>query len=249
MKRFSIITIAWSVVLCMTVCSCGDKFGDDLRSLGKRVEILEDSLPQVETGLRALSLLAYQIESQGFITNIEQDALGNYYFTFNDESVIYLSHGQDGEDGEEADIHLSIKQSSSDGLYYWTYNGEWLYDDNGDKIRAQGIDGNNGTDGKDGKDGVDGVDGKNGKNGRNGTDGTDLTSMPKLPRINPITRTWEVYSNGVWVDTGVYADGEDGKDGKKDIVKNIEVDVATSTVTLYLWDGRQLTFSYSSLGK
>ena len=33
-------------------------------------------------------------------------------------------------------------------------------------------------------------------------------------RINPITRYWELSNDGgrTWVDTGVYADGQDGQD-------------------------------------
>lgn len=43
-----------------------------------------------------------------------------------------------------------------DGLLYWTINGEWLRDSEGNMVRAQGVDGKDGAAGADGKDG-DGI--------------------------------------------------------------------------------------------
>lgn len=47
----------------------------------------------------------------------------------------------------------------SDGLLYWTRNGQWLLGPDGNMVRAQGIDGRDGADGKDGKDGTDATEG------------------------------------------------------------------------------------------
>ena len=63
-----------------------------------------------------------------------------------------------------------------DGIYYWTINGEWLLDENGNKVQAQGRDGADGQDGKDGADGEDGKDGADGQDGKDGEDGTSLFS-------------------------------------------------------------------------
>ena len=46
-----------------------------------------------------------------------------------------------GENGDSSVIDIVI----IDGIAYWTINGQFLYDINGNKIRAQGIDGTNGT--------------------------------------------------------------------------------------------------------
>ena len=45
---------------------------------------------------------------------------------------------------------IGIKTWSEDGNSYWTLNGEWLLDDNGQKVRANGIDGKDGDDSSDG---------------------------------------------------------------------------------------------------
>lgn len=60
--------------------------------------------------------------------------------------------GQDGKDGVDgADGHSPVigVKKDSDGYYYWTIDGDWLLDENGDKIKAVGTDGKDGSDGKD----------------------------------------------------------------------------------------------------
>ena len=47
----------------------------------------------------------------------------------------------------------------TDGIYYWTLDGDWLLDSNGNKIKSVATDG---TDGEDGLDGAPGSDGKDG---------------------------------------------------------------------------------------
>ena len=59
-------------------------------------------------------------------------------------------------------------KKDTDGIYYWTLDGEWLTDEKGNKVKAQGTDGKDGVDGEDGNDGVDGEDGTDGTNGKDG---------------------------------------------------------------------------------
>ena len=41
-------------------------------------------------------------------------------------------------------------KQDTDGIYYWTLDGEWLLDDNGQKVKAQGTDGTQGEQGQQG---------------------------------------------------------------------------------------------------
>ena len=41
-------------------------------------------------------------------------------------------------------IEIGVKEDN--GVYYWTVNGEWLTDENGNKIKAEGLDGAQGID-------------------------------------------------------------------------------------------------------
>ena len=62
--------------------------------------------------------------------------------------------GSNGNDGNTPQIGV---RKDTDGIYYWTLNGNWLLDDAGKKVQAQGMNGGNGSDGTDGEDGKDGI--------------------------------------------------------------------------------------------
>ena len=69
-----------------------------------------------------------------------------------------------------------MRTASTTGPLTASINGEWLLDENGNKVQAQGRDGADGQDGKDGADGEDGKDGADGQDGKDGEDGTSLFS-------------------------------------------------------------------------
>lgn len=64
--------------------------------------------------------------------------------------------GADGQGGSggggDATTDIGVARYS-DGILYWTKNGVWLLDENGNKVKAQGVDGKDGKDGKDGQGG------------------------------------------------------------------------------------------------
>jgi hypothetical protein len=105
----------------------------------------------------------------------------------------------------------------TDGVYYWTLNGEWLLDDNGNKLPVSGKDGQNGTNGSNGQDGADGKDGQNGEDGKDGADGQDGKDGKDgvTPQLKIEEGYWFIsYDNGAtWTQLGK-ATGEDGKDGE-----------------------------------
>ncbi len=113
-------------------------------------------------------------------------------------------------------------QQDTDGNYYWTIDGEWLLDEEGNKIRANGIDGQDGADGNDGQDGKDGQDG--------------IT-----PQLKIEDGYWYVsYDNGVQWTQLWKATGEDGKDGDS-MFSNVTYDdnfvylvLADNTTTLMI---------------
>ncbi len=117
--------------------------------------------------------------------------------------------GKDGEDGVDVGHtpDIGIKQDT-DGVYYWTLNGEWLLDDDGNKIKAVGVDGTNGNDGVDGDKGDKGDQGDKGDKGDKGDTGNDGVT-PQL-RIN--NEYWEVSYDGgkTWTSLDCKATGEDG---------------------------------------
>ena len=156
-----VITVIFALAILSTVISC-DKYNytDELQGLGKRVEILEEELFDINTDLSALQLIITSIEERGYITNVNQNGDGTYTITFNNGKTTTLRNGKegtdgrDGQDGKNIDFLISVGQDS-DGIWYWTLNGEWILDGNGNKMPVTGKDGQDGKDGKDGQDGKD----------------------------------------------------------------------------------------------
>ena len=127
-----------------------------------------------------------------------------YTITFGKSSPITIYHGKDGQngnDGQDGSTPVIGVRQDTDGIYYWTLDGNWLTDDTGAKIKAQGADGQDGKPGEDGADGTPGQDGQPGKDG--------IT-----PRLKIENGFWYIsYDNeSSWTQLGK-ATGEDGKDG------------------------------------
>ena len=115
------------------------------------------------------------LQNNDYITSItpimEDSKEIGYTIYFKKGNPITIYHGQDGQNGQDGKPgedgqngqdgytpQIGVKQDI-DGIYYWTLDGEWMTDENGNKIKAQGIDGQNGQDGTPGEDGQDGQDG------------------------------------------------------------------------------------------
>lgn len=133
-------------------------------------------------------------------------------------------NGEDGQDGKTPEI--AIKQDS-DGIYYWTKDGQWLTDQQGQKIKANGIDGENGKD----------------------------AIAPKLKIENGhwLLSTDEGKS---WIDIG-QATGNDGKDGKDgdSFFQNVTQDdekvtlILANGTTIYIPKYKELTITFNKTGE
>jgi len=219
MKKKHIFLAMLTLTTAGVFCSC-DNEGDDLRGIGARVERLEADLPAITDRLEAIQRLVTAMQTHGYITRLQENSDGTTTIYFNSESnlePITLENGVVGADGAGAngESPLGVQKDPLDGIYYWVFAGDWLRDENGNRLRAQPMDG---KDGKNGEDGKNGADGKNGEDGKDGKDSTTPTSDFVLPqvRINEDNRTWEISLDGglTWTNTGVSADGKDGKDGR-----------------------------------
>ena len=116
------------------------------------------------------------------------------------------SNGSNGQDGHTPVIGI---QKDTDGIYYWTVDGSWLVDEDGNKVKAAGSDGQDGATGAPGQDGADGLPGVPGQDGTDGKDGV----TPLLKIENGL---WYVsYDDGAtWTDLG-QATGEQGPQGSQ----------------------------------
>ena len=171
-----------------------DELEDLFKDLDDRVEDLEEACEKMNTNIEALQTLVAALQANDTITSIapikQGDKIIGYTISFSKSEPITIYHGNDGKDGTNGTdgkdgqdgengkdgkdgYTPTIGVAQEDGVYYWTLDGEWLLDDNGNKIKAVGTDGKDGADGEDGKDGANGEDGKDGENGTNGENGKD----------------------------------------------------------------------------
>ncbi|MCF0174769.1 MAG: hypothetical protein HUJ95_05445, partial [Bacteroidales bacterium] len=106
---------------------------------GKRIEALETLCGQMNTNISSLQSLVSALENNDYVKSIAPVTEGGktvgYTITFTKSQPVTIYNGKDAEAPA-----VSLKQDG-DGNWYWTLNGEWLLDDKGGKVRANGLDG------------------------------------------------------------------------------------------------------------
>ena len=111
--------------------------------LEDRVDALEKLCKEVNTNISAMQTIVNALQNNDYVTSVttitESGEVIGYTITFAKSQPITIYHGKDGDTPV-----VGVKQDSDD-IYYWTLNGEWLLDANGNKIEVQGCaEGKNG---------------------------------------------------------------------------------------------------------
>ena len=237
MKRF-LLSVVLATTLALTSCQFDDsdiwgkldEYGESIRDHEQRISALEELCKQMNTNIEALQTLVNALEKRDYVTNVSEvrsngEVVG-YTISFACSDTITIYHGQDGKDGANGKDGYTPQigvMKDTDGIYYWTLDGEWLLDGKGNKIQANG---------------VNGTDGTNGNNGTNGTNGV-------TPQLKIENDYWYVsYDNGAtWEKLGKATgddgiDGENGEDGDS-IFKSVTQD--DEYVYFNLSDGTMIT--------
>ncbi len=117
----------------------------NIDSLDKRVTALEELCKQMNTNIEALQTLVNAEANKDYITNVtpikSAGKVIGYTITFAKAEPITIYHGKDGQngqDGKDGQTPIIGVRQDTDGIYYWTLNGDWLLDDNGQKVIADG---------------------------------------------------------------------------------------------------------------
>lgn len=238
-------------------CSQIDELADRVDNLESRMTRIEEICSEINTNISSMQVIITALQNNDYITHVEEILDGGisvgYMITFSKSGTITIYHGKDGVDGKDGNDGKDgidgkdglngvdgkdgvngkdgttpiIGIAIHDGLYYWTLNGEWLLDENGEMICVSG------EDGSDGKDGQNGHDGKDGKPGEDGI----------TPQLKIENDYWLVsYDNGVtWHQLGKAtgnngSNGMDGKDGDS-LFNAIDYTSNSSYVIFTLADG------------
>ena len=139
----------------LLLLGCSDKYDDsalrnDLNDLENRVAKLEDLCKQMNTNILSLQTIVTALQNNVYVTGttplMKDGKEIGYTITFSKGNPITIYHGKDGQDGEDGTTPTIGVKKDTDGVYYWTLNGEFIVVDDG-KIQAEGKDGTNGTNG------------------------------------------------------------------------------------------------------
>ena len=199
---------------------------------------------QMNSNITALQTIVNALQNNDYILDIKPiyedgEEIG-YVITFTKSGKVTIYHGKDGADGAPGQdgapgapgangtTPLIGVAKDTDGYYYWTLNGEWLLDSDGNKVRASGIDGTNGS---------------NGSNGANGTDGTDGVT----PEFKIENGYWYVSYGEGWIQLG-QATGPQGPQGPQGDNIFFDFFYDSTTVTFVLWDGTEICVPLNSNG-
>lgn len=246
-KLFRCFFVSIACVALITNCSTDlydyNELNERLDVFDKRLADLEEWCKETNTNINSLKVLVESLLENDMVKSVTPVLNGNevigYTVTFLKADPITIYHGEKGADGEDGQDGkdgkdgytpmIGVKQDT-DGLYYWTLDGEWLKDAQGNKVKAQG---ENGADGSDGADGADGQDGKDGV----------------APQLKIENNYWHIsYDNGqTWIqlEKAIGEDGKDGQDGKdgKDgdsFFQSVDCTTSSDYVVFTFSDGSEL---------
>lgn len=139
-------------ILLFSLVSCN---GYDDSYLLKKIDEIDDRLTKLEilcaqmnTNISSLQTIVAALQSRDYVTSVTPVMQGDkeigYTITFDKSGSITIYHGRDGESGGEGHTPSIGVGKDSDGIYYWTLDGEWLLGNDGKKIPVSGKDGADG---------------------------------------------------------------------------------------------------------
>lgn len=139
------------IIIALAVTACSEAYDDsilreEIENLEDRVSALEQWQNEVNSDIASLQSIVNSLNGNDYITSIEDltDSSGKvigYRIHFAKSGSKDIYHGKDGAQGHTPAVGV---RADSDGCYYWTLDGNWLLDDDGNKIKAAGKDGEDG---------------------------------------------------------------------------------------------------------
>lgn len=138
MKKIKFMFLA-SVLLLMNGCYDDSALWEKLREHEERISQLELLCSQQNTNIAALQTMVSALQENDYVTGVapvmEDDEIIGYTITFSKSGSVTIYNGKDGYVPS-----IGIKQDT-DGNWYWTLEGDWMTDAEGNKIRASAEDG------------------------------------------------------------------------------------------------------------
>lgn len=148
-----------SFLLLFTACQYDDSklwseiqdIEEQLHAHSQKILYLENLCNELNTNVTAIQAILDAVENRDYITSVspvsESGTEVGFVITFSSGKAVTIFHGKDGLDGSDGvDGNDAISpvvgvKKDIDGVYYWTLNGDWLLDSEGNKIKAAAEDG------------------------------------------------------------------------------------------------------------
>ena len=150
MKKLLAFAALFAVVALTSCKYDDDDLWNSVHGLENRVAKLEELCKQMNTNISSLQTIVTALQNNVYVTGttplMKDGKEIGYTVTFSKGNPITIYHGKDGQDGEDGTTPTISVKKDTDGVYYWTLNGEFIVVDGG-KIKAEGKDGTNGTNG------------------------------------------------------------------------------------------------------
>lgn len=162
MKRYFYIFILGLLVL----TGCDKMVRDELAQLHTDIDAVKQRLEalctEMNTNIASLQTIVSALQENDYVEDVspiyEDGVEIGYVINFSNNGEVTIYHGTDGKDGVDGTDgadgtdgvvpEIAVSQGP-DGEWYWTLDGNWLLDADGNKVRAIGKDGAEGSNGKD----------------------------------------------------------------------------------------------------
>ena len=142
MKKITTIVLA---ILSAISCTNLDEVWAELRDHEERIQKLEALCNKLNSNVEAIQTILTALEQNDYVTDIVKVMEGGvevgYSITFAKGGTVTIYHGSNGADGSAPKVSI---RKAADGEYYWTADGEWMTDDEGNMIPAVVADDPNG---------------------------------------------------------------------------------------------------------
>lgn len=140
MKKYLLGMVAL-MALALAACSYDDsELWDKVNDLDNRVKTLEGLCREMNTNIESLETILESLNKNEHVSNIapitEDGEVVGYTITFTSGENVTIYNNEAG--GSTPSLGVA---KDEDGLYYWTLNGDWLLDNAGNKVKAEGADG------------------------------------------------------------------------------------------------------------
>ena len=125
MKRFL------TFFLCLTaLVGCNNEYDDSgikgrLDDLDTRLTAVEKRIESMNGEISQIQDILSKAQSGKVITDVVETSTG-YDVKMSDGTSISITNGKDGKDGKDAVAPVIGVKQGTDGIYYWTLNGEFL---------------------------------------------------------------------------------------------------------------------------